>query len=287
MTLAILDFPPQAPGARDLMERALEPHLLIGMPHLTPHGLSETWLMKELGHRHWLLLARDMDMANADFRTTGGAEAYAAICATSLRQARLDLVSANNVLTIRSTLAAVSRTQMSTVHRLFVGTTPIAEVELLSTFVHRLAEGDNYSIARVQLAGKPAAACLPNPLAKRAAELRARKHQLTAGMCEQDCSPRFRFDASPSQEFNGAGLFYFAEFQAVMERAYEQLFPAVAASTQISHRDVFFFGNLQQDESLYVDIDSGSTGGMVVDCRVFREDGTVIATSHALRIHRH
>ena len=25
------------------MERALDPHLLVGMPHLTPHGLSETW----------------------------------------------------------------------------------------------------------------------------------------------------------------------------------------------------------------------------------------------------
>ena len=49
------------------MARALEPHLLIGMPHLTPHGLSETWLMKELGHRHWLMLTRDLGMDNADF----------------------------------------------------------------------------------------------------------------------------------------------------------------------------------------------------------------------------
>ncbi|MGO7726445.1 DNA gyrase, partial [Rhizobium ruizarguesonis] len=49
MSAALLDFPPAGPSARDLIERALDQHMLLGMPHLNGKGLSETWLMKELG----------------------------------------------------------------------------------------------------------------------------------------------------------------------------------------------------------------------------------------------
>ncbi|MGO8470307.1 hypothetical protein AB9F45_39245, partial [Rhizobium leguminosarum] len=62
------------PSARDLMERALDPHILLCMPHLNGNGLSETWLMKELGHRHWLMLACHLGIDNADFRTADGEE---------------------------------------------------------------------------------------------------------------------------------------------------------------------------------------------------------------------
>ena len=57
------------------------------------------------------------------------------------------------------------------------------------------------------------------------------------------------FRPSASQEFNGAGLFYFAEFQAVAERALVSFFPpqlrhpkpnlsrATAPTDRQSHRD--------------------------------------------------
>lgn len=283
MTVAILDFPSPTPTAGDLIGRALEPHLLIGMPHLTPRGLSETWLMKELGHRHWLMLARDMGMDNADFRTVDRAQAYAAICATSLHDARLDRVSANDVLTIQSTLSAISRTQTSSAHRLLVGATLIAEVELLSTFVHRLADGDNHSIARVQLPGAFPTRYVPNALAKMAAAMRAGRQRPVGGASDRKNLRHFSFQSSMSQDFNGAGLFYFAEFQAVMERAYEQLFPVEAASSQISHRDVFFFGNVQQNEILNVEFAVGMADDAHVESRICRTDGTAIAHSKIFR----
>jgi hypothetical protein len=31
--------------------------VVLGMPHLSLNGLSETWVLKECGHRHWFLLA--------------------------------------------------------------------------------------------------------------------------------------------------------------------------------------------------------------------------------------
>lgn len=281
MTVAILDFPAPAPTSRELMERALEPHILIGMPHLTPYGLSETWLMKELGHRHWLTLARAMGMDNADFRTADGSEAYAAICATALRGARLDQVYANSVLTIRTTLSSISRTQISSVHRLFVCGQSVGEVELLSTFVHRLRAGDNRSIARVPVSGLPHFdGRRENRLAQSMAMMRGTKQSYVVAPAVQRIT---QFQTSVTQEFNGAGLFYFVEFQALIERAYEKLFPVEASGSRIRHREVFFFGNIDGSEVLNVTLSSKAAGAREIDCRIFREDGKVIACASCLR----
>ncbi|WP_183735776.1 Pnap_2097 family protein [Rhizobium sp. BK275] len=275
MNVAILDFHPPEPSARELMELALAPHMLIGMPHLTPTGLSETWAMKELGHRHWLMLARHLGMENADFRTPDGGEAYAAICATSLEHANFDAVRANDVLTIRSALSPISRTQVSTRHRLFVRGNLIGEVELISTFVCRMREGDNYSIARVPLPGLTAAA-EDNALARTAALLRAGTLETHFGLPANPAKALrgYRFEPDASQEFNGAGLFYFAEFQALTDRAFGRWFPELS---QVSRREIFFSGNIRPGEAVRVELMGLSPDRRQACCRLRREeDGKVI-----------
>ncbi|QWW70202.1 Pnap_2097 family protein [Rhizobium sp. WYJ-E13] len=280
MNVAILDFHSSKlsvaePSARELMDQALAPHVLIGMPHLTPAGLSETWAMKELGHRHWLMLARHLGMENADFRTPDGGEAYAAICATSLEHANFDAVRANDVLTIRSALSPVSRTQVSTRHRLFVRGNLIGEVELISTFVCRMREGDNYSIARVPLPGLTAAA-EDNALARTAALLRAGTLETHFGLPANPTKALrgFRFEPDASQEFNGAGLFYFAEFQALTDRAFGRWFPEIS---QITRREIFFSGNIRAGEAVRVEMMGLSPDRYRAHCRLRREDdGKVI-----------
>ena len=284
MNIAVLDFanareteshlPPQIPSVAELMEQALSPHLLIGMPHMTPAGLSETWLMKELGHRHWLMLARHLGMPDADFRTSDGGEAYAAICATSLQDARFDKARANDVLTIRSALTPVSRTQVSTRHALSVRGIPIGDVELISTFVHRTRDGDNYSIARVPLPGM-AEASAENALARTASLLRS--GQLDTHLGLQTNPPKrlrgFRFEPDASQEFNGAGLFYFAQFQAIADRAFGRWF---GTTRPIRHRDVFFSGNIRQGETVYLELMAMTPERGAALCRLLRQDGKVI-----------
>lgn len=259
------------------MERALDPHILVGMPHLNAYGLSETWLMKELGHRHWLMLARDMGMENADFRTMDGRAAYAAICATSLRNAHLELVSANDVLEIRSTLSAVSRTQISSHHRLSIGADEIAEVELLSTFVQRSTAGDNYSIARIAIACHPARAIVENALERSAAVVRADVRERGADLEARSLIGSASFRISPTQQFNGAGLFYFAEFQALMDRACEERASRNATWRQISNREVYFFGNIQANEIVRIETQSIPDQPTSFVHRLLREDGKIIA----------
>ncbi|MEZ2218865.1 Pnap_2097 family protein [Rhizobium sp. RCC_161_2] len=279
MNATVLDFHPLEPLARDLMERALEPHILLGMPHLTPFGLSETWLMKELGHRHWLMLARQLGMNNADFRTADGEEAYAAICATSLSNARFETVRANDILTIRSLLTPVSRTQVSTRHRLAVRGMTIGEVELISTFVCRMREGDNYSIARVAMPQlKETTPCEVNALATLASAVRSNKAAVCLGLSTDELKTRrsYRFEPDQTQEFNGAGLFYFAQFQAVADRASEKWFSRLQGLLALRERRVFFRGNVRAGETLSVDLVGVSDDHLRLHCVIRRSDGTVI-----------
>lgn len=277
MSIAILDLQPSEPSPRELMDRALEPHMLLGMPHLMPYGLSEIWLMKELGHRHWLMLARHLGMENADFRTADGEEAYAAIRATSLRDARFEGVRANDVLTIRSMLSPVSRTQVATRHRLLVRGSCIGEVELISAFVCRTKANDNYAIARIPLpATPPPVQYEENALAETAAALRGGQLQMHFGLSLSldEVLRRFEFEPDPSLEFNGAGLFYFAEFQALANRAFRRWFRG--SSVAVTRRDVFFSGNIRPGEAVAVELTGLAEDRMSSLCSLRRGDGKVI-----------
>jgi probable biosynthetic protein (TIGR04099 family) len=281
MNVAILDVHPTEPSARALMERALDPHILLGMPHLTPSGLSETWLMKELGHRHWLVLAKQLGMDCADFRMSNGSEAYAAICATSLRHASFQSVRANQVLTILSTFAPVSRTLSSTHHRLSIGGELIGEIELLSTFVHRRVNDDNHSIARVEIPLRGGDRFRCNKLAITAAELRCGSLQTHLGIAVDSDAILHQFVFKPStlQEFNGAGLLYFANFQALVDRAVETWFPEEMILPATVRRDVFFSGNARFGETLSIELAAFNISRCEMFCRIRREDGHVIARS--------
>jgi probable biosynthetic protein (TIGR04099 family) len=276
MNIAFRTPSSSVPSKRDLMERTLFPYLLIGMPHLTPHGLSETWLMKELGHRHWLMLALKLGMDTADFRTADGGEAYAAICATSLAAARLDRVKANDILTIHSKMSAVSRTQTSTSHELSVEGRSVGRVELISAFVHREIEGSNHSIARVTVRNPQAQPFEFSLLAETAANIRNGRLQMHWGLpvAALKALQTFRFDPSTSQEFNGAGLFYFAEFQALADRALEVWFPHRKPTVR---KDVFFLRNIEKNESVSFNLIGASDKNEIIHGEIRRESGDLIA----------
>nr|WP_281437467.1 Pnap_2097 family protein [Rhizobium bangladeshense] len=234
------------------MERALDPRILLGMPHLNPFGLSETWLMKELGHRHWLMLALEMDMDDAGFRTPDGREAYAAICATSLKHAHLELAKANDVLVVHSSMSQVSRTQHASIHHVSIGVGLIAVVEILSAFVARAKDGDNRSLTKMGLAASQAQPRFPNSLAAAAAAFRRGQPDVTSdiGLEEFRTVKSTTIRPSIQEEFNGAGLLYFANFQALATRAIEEVRPP----SRLMRREVFFHGNIDPSEAIELTI---------------------------------
>ena len=66
---------------------------LTGMPQLSYGGLSENWLLKECGDRHWWNLAGQLGFANPNFHDALGNRLYAAFTAVRSLKSTHDTVS--------------------------------------------------------------------------------------------------------------------------------------------------------------------------------------------------
>jgi probable biosynthetic protein (TIGR04099 family) len=226
--------------------------IVLGMPHLGLGGLSETWLLKECGHRHWFQLAAAAGLARPDFRDEAGEPIYAAFLAVSVRDAALDVVREHDELVFASQLVRISRTQFTSIHRLSVRARPLAEVVMTSTFVKRAQKGRNHSIARVEVP------CLAPPepaphaiaFAAEAAALRSNQWCTHLGFERSKAAvvDRFVIDPCPAQDFNGADFLYFASFQAFVDRAEWAFFRPDAPFPTTRRRDIVYRGNIDPGE---------------------------------------
>lgn len=234
--------------------------LILGMPHLSLGGLSETWLMKELGHRHWQMLARLAGRPVPDFRDADGAPVYAAFCAASLSEAALDSLREHDRLVIASSLVRASRTQFVSRHELTSSGRPVGRMELCSVFVKRAVPGRNRSAARLalDLFAEPARFA-PADTAALAAQLRRDDWDRHFGFSRHEAliggePRRLVTRPCPRQDFNGAEFLYFASFQALVDRAeWELLGDAVQALPTLA-RDIVFYGNIEIGERIVVDV---------------------------------
>jgi probable biosynthetic protein (TIGR04099 family) len=254
-----------------LFRLALCPELLLGMPHLTPFGLSRTWLLKELGHRHWILLARRLGLCNADFRTPDGQEAYAAISALKV-DARLSAVRPNDILGLSSELYAVSDARMESVHRLNLNGDPIGSITLQSIFVARSGT-ENRSIRRSIV--RHFQSETDQRSSRLTADIQALRdwqdheaaavHETTARPC-------------PFEDFNGAGLFYFAEFAALVTRAL-CIWEGSAATRRLDAPFAMLFrGNIEAGQSVTVRLYPTGNDGAQLNATIARSDGSTLAT---------
>jgi probable biosynthetic protein (TIGR04099 family) len=225
---------------------------VLGMPHLSLGGLSETWLLKECGHRHWFQLAATADLVRPDFRDEFGESVYAAFLAVSVRDAALDSVGEHDELVIASQLARISRTQFTSTHRLSVRARPIGEVVMTSTFVKRMQKGRNHSIARVEVPNLASlkAALSANVFVDEAAELRSNRWCIHLGFERSQAAvvDRFVIDPCPGQDFNGADFLYFASFQAFVDRAEWAFFRPKPPFPTTRRRDIVYRGNIDPGE---------------------------------------
>ena len=241
----------------------------LGMPQLAYAGLSETWLLRDCGDRHWLAIAARLGLADPDFRDADGRSAYAAFLGLRLTQARLGAAREHDRLDVQTRLSRPGPARHLSVHDLHIGPRCIARVELLSTFVGRLRPGDNRSVARVSVpadttgdkTGDAADDAADNgqsdgdtglpPLAQRVRALRAGVDLDAEGLLAPPATLRFSFTPCPRNDFNGAGFLYFANFAAVLDRAaWDWWREAPQQTTAV--REIAWFGNLNVGETLHV-----------------------------------
>lgn len=250
--------------------------ILLGTPHLTANGLCENWLLKELGHRHWLLVAELAGMSAPRFCDRQGNPVYGVFCALSIADGDFLQAYENRVLQIASSLARISDTQIQSRHRLTIEGCAIGTVTMVSTFVSS-SVGYNHAVARSVVNGLPSAksavvdfsapsrprrttmtapehATAPAGLARLAAELCAGRlcsHMGFDPRVEKEvCSATF--DPCPSVDFNSAGFMYFANLIAMIDRMEYRLDREAAQRATTADRDVFFHGNVVRSEPVEV-----------------------------------
>jgi probable biosynthetic protein (TIGR04099 family) len=256
---------------------ALSDEIVLGMPHLCLGGISETWLLRECGHRHWFLLAQAAGRAVPDFRDDEGDPVYAAFIAVSVREARFDAAHEHDALEFCSRLTRISRTRFMSVHEVGVRGRPLGEIVMTSLFVKRMEEGRNRSIARVEVPG------LPPVVASRefadyqetVAALRRDSWNEHLGFVRADAPvlDRFVVDPCPAQDFNGADFLYFSSFQAFVDRAEWAFFRPLDPRTTTRRRDIVYHGNIEPGDRVAVVLRARrlDVGGVDHWCRLERE----------------
>lgn len=260
--------------------------ILLGMPHLSLGGLSENWLLKELGHRHWLLLAKLAGRRVPEFRDVDGTPVYAAFCAVRIEGAGFDLVREHDELSITSAMARASRTQFVSTHELVSGPRLIGRVELCSVFVKRAVPGRNRSAARfaLDLFPEPTRFAVSSA-ATLAAEMRSGDWKRHFGFKREAADvegsfPRLIVRPCPSQDFNGAEFLYFAAFQSLVDRAEWELIGAAPQHLPVRARDLVYHGNIEIGDAIAIDIIGRreKPGSCVHWCRLSRlSDGARLA----------
>ncbi|MGO3406888.1 Pnap_2097 family protein [Marinomonas sp.] len=234
----------------------------IGMPQLALGGLSENWLLKECGHQHWLALAKRLDLPAPNFVDQQGRHMYAAFLVVKISNAALHQVTENSRLWIETQLTRVSASRSYSRHDLYLEGPDshrdcVARVELLSSFVNRSELGNNQSVARGEMAKGDWSA---NEAASQMVAQHKAGRTLPDAALSVSAVP-FVYQPCPYADFNGADFLYFAQFQAVMDRA-ERFFQSdLQALNHISERNsmalwqtvertICYYGNINLDDGL-------------------------------------
>ena len=241
---------------------AMTGRVVLGMAHLSPFGLSEQWLLRDCGDRHWSLIARALGQDSAVFADGAGRPVYAAFCATSLQlDPARPAPGPGAAIEITATLHAVSGARIGSVQRIALGGQEIGRMRMISAFVSHDDTGSNRRILRntaMPGTGLPAA---PPSLA--ALDGRARRVARRLREARPGPDALLRATPVPALDFNAVGLLYFPTFSRLIETARPSLRP-------LAWREVVYCGNVDAGETLSVH-DAG--GGL----DVARGDGRVIA----------
>lgn len=263
---------------------AAQESLRIGMPELCRAGLSEGWMWKAAGHRHWLALAEAHGLDRPDFRDATGARLYAAFTGVTLEDGRLDQVAEHDQLAFAVTLSRTGRSRFRSTVTLSVEDETVARLTLDSAFVGRREAGRNRSATR----GLVARPCRLLPPADPQPPFRAQGWEQQGAFRREERKDlaRLTLDPNPHEDFNGADFLYFAAFPALIDRAEWAWFRRLDPPLTTHARRIAYLGNIELGDRVTAVL----CGVHAVDAAVShwielrREDDSLIAIAFTDRL---
>lgn len=257
---------------------------IAGMPQLSYAGLSENWLLKECGHRHWMGLAELNNQVLPAFYDLSGNKAYAAFTAVKIKSRTLESIEENQSFSIRSEVARVGPARYFGEHTVSSRSFQCAQVSMLSTFVFRRESRNNQSVTRASFKAEPAEfngdrdsldAWIAFAKSARNGDwvehmgikryTSGGKHSLTYLPC-------------PHSDFNGANFLYFASFQNFIDKAEWEWF-GTDVLWALDTRELYYYGNINVGDALTITLGSVEVSQTLLKhwCEVFNKQNVKIA----------
>lgn len=264
----------------------------VGMPQMAVRGLSENWLFKFCGDRHWHELSRLFGTRSQDFVSEEGERIYSSFVAIRGRYAiPLSKIEENTEITFSIEMDHFGMSLLRSRQTGMIDGAPALQMEMLTKFVAREKAGSN-ALVRSSMRPVPVLPIsemqTPPKLLRDFQQVRSEKPYVLEAD-GRGVSGKIRTEATlpylpnPYTDYNGAGLLYFASFPSICDcmerRAIRQDFGSDwSLVSGTIKRDIFYFGNLDLGDAIEVQISKADLLGGEPDLAGFdttmREDAT-------------
>ncbi len=222
----------------------------IRMPQMANGALSESWLLKYLGDKHWLLLSEGFNKKSSEFKDNSGNRLYATFVRINYSTSSLNNFKENETINFNSKIEGFgSSTFISNIN----GKSSINKIKatLLTTFSIRInANNNEINKGNVDL--------IPNRIAQLSkTPNHLNEYRLLRKGLLDEISSDFgifpnvdnvifscEYEVNPYYEINGVGLLYFAAYPIVSDSCCLKYFNDNKSFLYSTiYRDIFYFAN--------------------------------------------
>jgi probable biosynthetic protein (TIGR04098 family) len=261
------------------------------MPHTNAGGLSESWLFRHAGDRHWQAIGARWGRSTDQLRSQSGARLYPTFLAVrATYDAPLSTFRENDHAVVHVALPWMARGYAHGLVTVTIGEERL-RLQMLTMLAERASSG---RLRAAQPALQPAHLDsmsstddgVPDLVALARAARNGQRHDdpfagaALGRTCDSIASEPY--EPSPYSDFNGARLLYFASFVSIADTAERRMAHRLgwmrdddwALATSPVRRDVFYYGNIRLGESVtthLLAVEWGSPGRLKTHLRVVRD----------------
>lgn len=229
----------------------------IRMPQMANSALSESWLLKYLGDKHWFLLSEGFNKKSSEFIDDNGNRLYATFVKINYSTPALNIFKENETIKFNSKIEGFgSNTFISSIN----GKSSDNEINatLLTTFSIRVNDNNNeIDKGNVDLIPNRIGQLSKTPIHLNDYRL-LRKGLLDEipsgfGVFPNTDNVVFtcEYDVNPYYDINGVGLLYFAAYPIVSDSCCLKYFnDQKSCSNQTIYRDIFYFANCNPTDKI-------------------------------------
>ena len=219
----------------------------IDMPQMALSGLSESWMLKELGNTHWKMITNFLKQKSSSISDDMGDRLYATFTRLSWRaSSNLRNFRENDSLHANATLKRYGSSFFFSEQQLQTESEKI-DVSMMSTFAKYGERGTNTSLIK----GAPT---LPDPQAIPAYDQLpefGEQYQALRATTPQETIFETDYDLLSPHDINGVGLLYFAAYPIIFDLCLEKY---EGKGFNLAHssvgKDLYYFANAESSETL-------------------------------------